>query len=201
MGRFAIVAAWVFVLPAGPISAQQPKDTRLAEFTRERYRKVKMTVEFKEGPLRDLLKEFAHQVRTDAEFDRPVMWTYADIALGGKPIAYSCMDKPLETALNEICSKLKIGYFVIAQEDHPRDGWVRITAGAERGFGSLAGNAAAKPGDDDEAKAAARLTAAKELLDKGRNATARAVLNAVVDKYPKTKAAADAKALLEKLDK
>jgi TolA-binding protein len=78
---------------------------------------------------------------------------------------------------------------------------VRITAGAERGFGSLAGNAAAKPGDDDEAKAAARLTAAKELLDKGRNATARAVLNAVVDKYPKTKAAADAKALLEKLDK
>jgi len=201
MRPIAILAALVFVPSAKPVLAQPPKDTRLAEFTRERYLKVKMTVDAKAIPLRELLKEFAAQVRMDAEFDHPVMWTYADMALGDKPITYMCTDKPLDTALNEITSKLKVGYFVISQDDHPRDGWVRITAGTERGFGSLAGNPAAKPMDDDEAKAATRLTAAKELLEKGRNATARAVLNAVIEKYPKTKAAADAKALLEKFDK
>lgn len=185
---------------AQPAAKNAPKDTRAAEFTRDRYLKVKVTVDFrKDAALRDVLKEFAAQVQMDAEFDRPVMWTYADFALGGKTITYSCTEKSLDAALEELCTKLKLGYFVISQADHPRDGWVRITAGAERGFGSLAG--APKTEDEDETKAATRLAVAKEQVEKGRTATAKAVLAGIVDKFPKTKAAIEAKALLEKLDK
>src|SRR5205823_6072133 len=148
---------------------------------------------FKEVPLREVLKEFAAQIRMDKEFDRAVMWTYADMELGNKPVTYSCTDKSLDTVLNELCTKLKLGYFVISQEDHIRDGWVKITAGNERGFGSLPDKPAPKVEDDDETKAAARLAVAKEQIDKGRNATAKAVLTGIVDKFPKTKAAAEAK--------
>lgn len=197
MRSFALaLAALLLALPA---PAQQPKDTRLAEFTRERYFKVKVTVDVKEAMLRDVLKEFAAQVSMDKEFDHPVMWTYADGAIGDKPVTFACTDKPIEDALKELAGKAKFGYFIISKDDHIRDGWVRITAGSERGFGAL--GVAPKPVDDDEATAAARLGVAKEHIEKSRNASAKAVLTGIIDKFPKTKAAAEAKALLEKLDK
>jgi len=193
------LTALLIVLPA---VAQPPKDTRLAEYTRERYLKVKVSVDAKDAPLRDVLKEFAAQVQMDKEFDHPVMWTYADPALGDKKVTFACNEKPIEDAIKELAAKEKFGWFVVSQEDHVRDGWVRITAGSEKGFGTLAAGAAPAPKpDDDEAAATLRLDAAKDQIDKGRKATAKAVLSGIVDKYPKTKAAAEAKALLEKLDK
>jgi len=192
------VAALVLAFPDPPASAQPPKDTRLAEFTRERYLKVKVTVDVKDAKLRDVLKEFAAQVAMDKEFDHPVMWTYADNAIGDKTVTYKCDEKEIGPALEELAGKLKFGYFVIAQADHPRDGWVRITAGTERGFGSLAGAPAPKL-DEDEASASKRLDLAKDHIEKGRTATAKAVLSGIVEKFPKTKAAVEAKALLEKL--
>lgn len=200
MRPFLLAAALFVAFSPSPVSAQPPKDTRLAEFTRDRYLKVKVTVDMKDVKLRDVLKEFAAQVSMDKEFDHPVMWTYADNAIGNKAVTYKCEDKEIAAALEELAGQLKFGYFVISKDDHPRDGWVRITAGAERGFGSLGGAPAPKP-DDDEASAAKRLDLAKEHIEKGRNATAKAVLSGIVDKFPKTKAAAEAKTLLEKLDK
>ena len=44
---------------AQPAAKAAPKDTRAAEFTRDRYLKVKVTGEFKDVPLREVLKEFA----------------------------------------------------------------------------------------------------------------------------------------------
>ncbi len=197
---FAVAACgWAAPVAAQPADKAAPKDTRAAEFTRDRYLKVKVTSEFKDAPLRDVLKEFAGQVQMDKEFTHPVLWTYADAELGSKPVTYTCTDKALDAVLTELCTKLKLGFFVIAQEDHPRDGWVKITAGAERGFGTIAG--APKTEDEDETKAATRLAVAKEQIEKGRAATAKAVLAGIVDKFPKTKAAVEAKALLEKLDK
>lgn len=201
MRPFLLAAALATAFMPAPAPAQPPKDTRLAEFTRDRYLKVKVTIDVKDAKLRDVLKEFAAQVSMDKEFDHPVMWTYADIAIGDKAVTYKCEDKEIGTALEELAGMVKFGYFVISKEDHPRDGWVRITAGTERGFGSLAGAPAPKPEDEDEANAAKRLDAAKEQIEKGRKATAKAVLTGIVDKFPKTKAAAEAKTLLEKLDK
>lgn len=188
------------VLAAAAIAAQPARpaaDTPAAERTRTKLLKAKVDCDFKEVSLRDALKEFAHQV--DTKLERPVMWTYADAKAGSLKITFRCNDKPLEEALDELFTPLKLGYFVISEGDHPRDGWVRITRGSERGVGSLT-PAAPKP-EDDEAKAAARLAAAKEKLGLGRTATAKAVLEGLIDKYPKTRAAAEAKTLLEKLNK
>ena len=199
--RLALIAVAFFGMLAEATAQPAAKDTRAAEFTRDRFLKVKMTVEFKNTPLREALKVFAAEIQMDKEFDKPVMWTYADSALGDKPVTFSCTDKPLDAALEAICTKLKLGYFVISEADHPRDGWIRITAGTERGIGSLTDKPAPKTEDEDEAKATTRLAVAKEQIEKSRIATAKAVLNGIVEKFPKTKAAVEAKALLEKLDK
>lgn len=182
------LVAWLQIgTPAGGsvVSAQQTekaaaKDSPAAEHTRMKLLKTKVTVDFKNYPLREALKEFAAQVEMQAE--RPVMWTYPEDIQPGQKVTYSCNNKPLDAALGELCTKLKLGYVVVSGEDDPRDGWVRVTAA------------------DDEKTAATRLAAAKEHIEKGKKATARAVLNNLIEKYPKTKAATEAKAVLEKLD-
>ncbi len=194
----------VFVILAAAAISGQPAarvapDTPAAEHTRTKYLKAKVEGEFKDAALRDVLKEFAHQV--DTQLEHPVMWTYADAKAGNLKVTFSCKNKTLEDVLDDLCTKLKLGYFVISDAQHPRDGWVRITMGTERGIGSLGPKAEPKPGDEDEEKAALRLKVAKQQLDKGNAATAKAVLKKLVDLVPKTKAAAEAKSLLEKLDK
>lgn len=181
------------VQPATPTPA---KDSPAAERTRTQLLKVKVTGDFRNVSLREALKELAAQVEMEAE--RPVMWTYPEAVPAGQPITYSCSNKPLDAVLDDVCTRLKIGYVVISEDDHARDGWVRLTTGAERGF---AAGGAPTASDEDEQKAATRLAAGKEQIEKGRTATGRAILNGLVEKFPKTKAAAEAKALLEKLDK
>jgi len=183
---------------AQPAAKTAAEYSPAAERTRTKLLPVKVTVEAKKVPLRDVLKEFAAQV--EMQTDRPVMWTYAADVPAGTPVTYTCSEKPLVKALDELFTPLKLGYVIVSEDDQPRDGWVRIIKGTDRG---TAANGTTTPAgdDDDEKKAATRLGIAREQLDKGRKATARAVLNGVIEKYPKTKAAAEAKALLEKLDK
>lgn len=198
--RVWIAAALVLnLLAAGPMQAQQPaappppaKDSAAAERTRNQLLKAKVTVDFKKGTVRDLLKEFAAQVEMQTE--RPVMWTYAEGVAAGDPVAFACKDRPLEEALDELFTKQKLGYVVISDDDGPRDGWVRITKGSERGF-------AAGSDQAEERKAAATLGIAQALIGKGKAADARAVLMLIVSKHPNTKAAAEARRLLEKLGK
>ena len=184
--------------PAQPATKATAEYSPAAERTRTKLLPVKVTVEAKKVPLRDVLKEFAAQVEMQTE--RPVMWTYAADVPAGTPVTYTCSEKPLVKALDELFTPLKLGYVIVSEDDQPRDGWVRVIKGNDRG---TAANGTTTPAgdDDDEKKAATRLGIAKEQIDKGRKATAKAVLNSVIEKYPKTKAAAEAKALLEKLDK
>jgi hypothetical protein len=175
-------------------------DTPAAERTRTKLLKVRVTLDYKNTPLREVLKEVAAQVESLAE--KPVMWTYAPDVKAGQPITYSCEAKRVEEVLDDLGKLTGIGYIVVSKDDHKHDGWVRITKGPERGTGKYPDDAAAPAIDDpDEAKAAARLKSAKELIDSGKDADAKAVLKLVIDKHPKTKAAAEARALLEKLSK
>lgn len=192
------VAVTVLAFGGGGVAAQPagkdaPKDTPAAEFTRSKLLKAKVTADFKGVALREVLKEFAAQVEMQNE--RPVLWTYPAEVPAATKVTYACTNKPLDAALGELFTTLKLGYVVISEDDQPRDGWVRVTQGGERG------SATATKGDPDEEKAAARVAAAKEHVEKGRTATAKAVLSGVVEKFPKTKAAAEAKDLLEKLNK
>jgi hypothetical protein len=192
----AVVAAGV--LFGSVASAQTPakadaKDTPAADRTRTQLLKVKVSGEFKNAPLREVLKEFAAQV--DMQAERPVLWTYAEGVAAGQPVTFTCSNKPLDQVLGDLFTKLKLGYVVVSEDDHPRDGWVRVTSGTERGYPAALSSA----DDDDEKKAAARLGIAKELIAGGKPTDAKAVLMLVVNKFPKTKAAAEAKKLLEKL--
>jgi hypothetical protein len=190
--------AWVLLLPLAfliqPAEKPAPKDSPTADYTRTTLLKVKVTADFKGVSLREALKELAAQVEMNAE--RPVLWTYPDDINPGQKVTYRCNEKPLETVLDELFTRLKLGYYVVSDEDNARDGWVRVTTGTERGRPGAAAVLAA-----NEKAAAARLATAKEQIDKGKKATARVVLNSLIEAYPKTKAAAEAKALLEQLDK
>jgi hypothetical protein len=207
--RAAILTGGLIGLGWQPeVSAQLPtkdtpkaaaKDTVAAERTRTKLLKVKVTVDFQKISLREVLKEFAAQADMAAE--RPVMWTYADGFPADTPITYACKNKPLDAALDELFKKHGLGYVVIAKEDDKHDGWVRVGKGDERGFATGPPKIETIDGDDDEKKAAGRLALAKELIEKGKPADAKAVLMLVANKFPKTKAAAEAKELLEKLNK
>lgn len=167
-----------------PVSVAQPaaKETPAAGRTRTKLLAVRVSGDFRKVPLREVLKEFAHQVEVEA--GRPVMWSYAAAVKAGDPVTYSCRGKPLDKALDELLKGPGLGYEIVSADDHPRDGWVRVVAGAAPG----------------EAEAAGRLAAAKEALADGKAADAKALLRLVARKYPGTKAAAEAEKLLADLE-
>lgn len=177
-------------------------DTPAAERTRTKLLKIKVNLDAKKVSLRELLKEVAAQVEMQSE--KPIMWTYAPEVMAAQPITYSCNGKAVDEVLDDLGKLAGIGYIVVSKDDHKHDGWIRITKGPERGFGKYPDDtttAAPTIDDPDEMKATVRLKAAKELIDSGKDADAKAVLKLIADKYPKTKAAAEAKTLLEKLTK
>lgn len=200
--RIGLLAGVILLAFAGTGEAVQDaktaaKDTAAADRTRTKLLAVKVTAEFKNTPLREVLKEFAAQVEMAA--DRPVMWTYAAEVAAGQPVSYSCKNKPLAAALDELFKPLGLGYVVVSKDDDRRDGWVRVTKGTERGYEK--GGEAAPPANEDEKQAATRLAFAKDLIEKGKAEDAKLVLMLLAKKYPDTKAAAEAKQLLEKLAK
>src|SRR5205814_1145442 len=73
------------------------KPTPAAELTRTKALKAKVTADFKNVRLGDVLKEFAAQVdmRTDAQ----VLWSYGKDFPYAQKVTYACKDKPLEVAL------------------------------------------------------------------------------------------------------
>jgi hypothetical protein len=180
-------------------SAGAAKDTSLADRTRTKLLKVKVSASFEKVSLRDVLKELAGQVEMAVE--RPVMWTYADSIPADTPVSYSCKNKALDAVLDELFKKHGLGYVVISKMDDKHDGWVRVTKGDERGYDTSPPKIISSEDEDEEKKAAGRLAIAKDLIDKGKPADAKAVLMLVVNKFPKTKAAIEAKELLEKLNK
>lgn len=169
------------LLAAAPLTAGQPagSGTPAAERTRTKLLAVKVTAVFRDVPLREVLKEFAHQV--DGEAGRPVMWTYAAGVKGGDKVTYSCKDKPLAAALADVFEKPGLAFVVLSEDDGPRDGWVWVVspdeAEAYKRFDQARGLAAAKPAD------------------------AKLLLKAVAAKYPKTKSAERAETLYKELSK
>lgn len=195
---FTIVYICAFADRADAQSAA--KDTPAAERTRTVLLKAKVTFEFANTPLRDCLKELAAQA--EMQHDRPVMWTYAAGVDPAQKVTYSCNGKSLDAVLDDLFKKPGLGYVVVSKDDDKRDGWVQVTAGGERGFTKATETVKkADTADDDEKVAAGKLAVAKELIETGKRASARPVLQLVAKKYPATKAGAEAKELLEKLDK
>jgi hypothetical protein len=171
------------------------RDTTAAAFTRTKLLKVKVTGTFKEERVGDILKEFAHLVDTTA--DQPVMWSYGADFPFSKKISFSVKDKPLDVVLDQLLTKLggDAGYYVVSKDGDKYDGWVRLTVTGERGYEPP------PPTAEEEATAAERLVLAKKLIDAGKPAAAKPVLDILVKKYSATKAGIEAKELLGKMPK
>jgi hypothetical protein len=198
---FALALALSVRVPAAPAIAQkdEPKaaaSTSAADLTRTKALKAKMTVAMSEARLGDVLKEFAAQV--DMKADVQLMWTYGANFPFAQKVTYSCKDKPLEAALDELFTKVGgLGYIVVSKDGDRHDGWIRVTTTGERGSEVVLPKATA----EEETDAAEKLVLAKKLIDKGDNDKAKIVLNYILKKYPTAKATTEAKELLEKLGK
>ena len=163
--------------------------------TRAKVLKAKVTVSFENVAVGEAMKTLSDQAGMAGA--KLVKFTYAPEIDRTRKVTYAATDKPVDEVLNELFSNIGLGYVVVSEEGGPRDGWLRITVGGERGF--------EKGADPDamaaEKAAADRLDLAKSLLKDGKPERAKPLLTLVVKKHPGTKAAAEAAALLEKLDK
>jgi hypothetical protein len=194
-----VAGVWSGFAVAQPDPKQPPKapekPTAAAELTRTKLLKVKVSGEFKDVRLGDILKAFAGVVEMNAE--GVLMWTYGPGFPYSQKVTYSCKNKTLEAALDELCTKVgALGYVVVSKEGDKYDGWVRLTTTGERGYEK---GAEPKATAEDEEAAAKRLAVAKKLYDAQKFADAKPLLEFIAAKYPGTKAAAEAKELLGKI--
>lgn len=199
----SIIAVIVTVTCTISVSAQTPKQTpnesgkstASAELTRLELLKTKVSGDFAEVRLGDILKELAAQV--DMKAGQPVLWSYGAGFPFAKKVRFAVKDKPLDIALDQLLTTAGggLGYVVVSKDGDKYDGWVRLTTTGERGM------APQPPTAEEEATALERLVLAKKLIDAGKPASAKPLLDILVKKYPTTKAGMEAKALMEKLDK
>lgn len=193
--QLAATAAFLVCCEAQSPTGSATPDTEAARFSREKVLKVAVSGEFTDTRIGDILKELAAQV--DMKLEQPVMWCYGEGFPFSKKISFQVNEVPLEIALDRLLRQTGdgLGYIVLSREGDRRDGWVLLTTTGERGKEP-------QPATDDEEKAAAELLAgATRLLDAKKNASARVMLQLLQKKYPTTRAARNAKALLEKVDK
>ncbi|MBY0460016.1 MAG: hypothetical protein K2V38_22095 [Gemmataceae bacterium] len=193
--------AWGAFAPAQPAPKDDKKDapapgklTAAADLTRTKALKAKVGIDAKDARLGDVLKEFAAQA--DMRADMLVLWTYGTGFPHAQKVTYSCKDKPLDVALDELLTKAGggLGYVVVSKDGDKYDGWVRLTTTGERGTERVVS-------EEDEKAAADRLALAKRLIDGGKPDSAKPVLKIIAEKYPGTKAGMEAKQLLQQLEK
>jgi hypothetical protein len=206
------------------VLAQNAKDTPLAEKTRTVKLKAKITLSIKNEMLREVMKEISGAIeekKAGALSFRPE----GPVNMNAR-VTVDCKDKPVEEILDEMFKPLNYGYYVVSKNGDRDDGWIHITTNAnERGTkddGSgtkketpkeekkkeekkedLKKKEDSKKKDDskDESAAAAKLNLIKNYIDGKKTDLAISKIEELLKAYPNTKAAEEAKALLEKLKK
>jgi hypothetical protein len=124
MRRFLILSA-VFVFCTATVQAE---DTPAMAKTREKL-KQKVSVEFKDTQLKDVVDELKEKVE-----GLTFLLDQKGGVSGNKKFSYKATDKPLEGILDEMFKKENLGYYVIGKEEKAYEGSIRIKVGKERGF-------------------------------------------------------------------
>ncbi len=138
--RRLFAAALITCCVASSFAADPPEDTPKAAAARK-VMKTKVDFTFKATSFGEVIDEIKEKVKIGIKPD-----TKAGINLN-KPITYSCKDKPLEDALEEILAKNGWGYYVKSQKGDGYDGVLHIRPGKERGWEGKEGRLD-KPKDD-----------------------------------------------------
>jgi hypothetical protein len=206
--------------------AQPPKDTPLAEKTRNVKLKTKISMDIKNEMLRDVMKEISGALEEKKVGSLSVQQGNG-VSMNAR-VSVMCKDKPVEEILDELFKPLNLGYYVVSKAGDRYDGFLHInTSPNDRGH---KGDEMAKDGkketkeekkddpkkkeevkkkDDpkkkdenkDEAAAASKLNLIKSYIDSKKTEQAVAKIEELLKMYPNTKAAEEAKGLLEKLKK
>ena len=126
--------AAAFALPAVAADPPKdaPKDTEAAAKTREILSTFKLTVDYKNEILRDVLDELAGKVK--AKKLGPIKFTNAKGVSLNARFTYKADDKPLEEVLAGILGPIDRGFIVISNAKNKEDGQIQITGGKERGY-------------------------------------------------------------------
>lgn len=219
--RRVLIALVLIALGMSTVSAAPPKDTPAAHNTRTKKLQAKISVDFTETPLKDCLDELKKAI--DEADAGPISLTLATGVSMNQKITYKATKKPLAEVLDGMFKKNGLGYIVVSKQGDRQDGWIQVRQGNERGYAegdepAPVKTTGKKPDkteepikptpkeapattSDDEGKAAAKLRLAQALAKDGLTAKAKDRLKDLIKQYPTTKAAADAKAELEKLEK
>ncbi|HZU37943.1 MAG TPA: hypothetical protein VFA18_18630 [Gemmataceae bacterium] len=198
---------------------KDPQDAAVVKKTRERLKKLKVTVDYQETALKDVIADLKQQTSLGIEI-RSGKGVSAN-----QPITYKATDKPLDVVLDQMFKPSDLGY-VIGRKRHGSRyvGWILIEKGPYRGDddedmpdksasmkdkkGKTKKTAKRKPPADDqpmddaakaEQRAEVKYQIAQELADDGKVSQAKERLDDLIKTWPNTKAAAKAKTLLKKL--
>lgn len=224
MRRIA-VACGLVVLAASLAGArpQQGSDKNKADDSIVAKTRMKLdtlvTVDFKDEALKEVVKELQKQSEISFRLD------LTGGVSGNQQMTYAAKDKALRDVLDEMFKGKGLGY-VIHRRQNANDryiGYVDIVQGDQRGDPAATGKEPpakggeaarpTKPGSskppaksdsgnatapDPERTATAKLRLAKLMADDKQYKEAREYLDEIIAKYPNTKAAGEAKDLLEK---
>lgn len=217
MRNLRLAAMTLIVGSLAVIAAE--KDTGAAANTRDKKLKVKVSVDFKEEMLSECLKTLSGFIE-ETGLNRMSV-TYDTGVSQNQRVTFAAKDMAIEDVLDGMLKKNSLGYIVVSNAKDRQDGYLKITRGNERGWpkGQEPKDAKGKTNDakskdpkdvkkvgkgekapaDAEKEAAGKLELANSLLKDGKTDKAKARFQEIVDKYPATKAAADAKKALEML--
>lgn len=194
------------------------EDSPIVKKSREKLA-ANVTVDFKDEPLKGCFTEFKNQVDLSFQLETGVS--------GNQAFTYSAKDKPLKDVIDEMFKGRGLGYIIHRKEKEGDryEGWLMITQGDERGDPIVKGQpvknepgkkpatgakpepAKPKPNEpvneeeQNEKLASSKLKTAKIFLEDGKEDDAKDYCEQILKKWPKTKAAEEAKKLMEKLKK
>jgi hypothetical protein len=216
MHRIALAFIAFFVV-AGTLTAAE-KDTPAAANTRGKKLITKVTVDFQDQFLKECFAEISKLLEDAGAGSLSVRY---DVGVSmNQRLTFKAKDEPLDKVLDGMLKKNGLGYVVVSKAGDRYDGWLLIKQGNERGHvagdepkGKAAGKdttktakappkSAAPPMSEDEKAekaAAGKLELARSLLKDGKTDRAKQRFQDIVQQYPKTKAAEEARKELDKL--
>jgi len=213
MYRFALVLGAFFLAATTATAAE--KDTPAAANTRGKKLSTKISADFQDQFLKECFAEISRQLQDAGAGSLSVRY---DVGVSmNQRVTYSAKDETLEKVLDGMLKKNGLGFIVVSKAGDRYDGWLLIKQGNERGYAvtdepktKAAGKETTKapskskapPASDDEKAekaAAGKLELARSLLKDGKIDRAKQRLKEIVQQYPKTKAADEARNELDKL--